>query len=258
MTDILERLSAPFPPEVVSWRVGSTTKDKARGMALAYIDARDVQDRLNAVCGVYWQVRPTWSVNGKLACEIGVKIGDEWIWRGDGAGDTDVEADKGAFSDAFKRAAVRWGIGRYLYDIDSPWVELEQKGNTHVIKQSEMHKLRAVLAGKNAPTRIEQREPPAAKPQPKGKFETVDPNGTRLGLYDTPSDWCEAMRLLLTNFESQADGLWAVNKTTAEVIREHYPDIPKWSFKGKGEFHPVAVLARMVKEATEPKMELVP
>jgi hypothetical protein len=149
MENKLQQLAAPFPPDVISWRVGSTTKDKTKGMALAYIDARDVQDRLDEVFGFGWQVRNPWSVNGKLACEIGLLFGDQWIWRGDGAGDTDVEAEKGAFSDAFKRAAVRWGIGRYLYDLDSPWVALEQKGNSYIIAPSELPKLRAVLVKKS-------------------------------------------------------------------------------------------------------------
>ena len=51
MKDIFQRLSAPFPPDRVSWRIGSTTKDKTRGMALAYIDARDVMERLDNVVG---------------------------------------------------------------------------------------------------------------------------------------------------------------------------------------------------------------
>jgi hypothetical protein len=38
-----------------------------------------------------------------------------------------VEADKGGISDAFKRAAVKWGIGRYLYDLKSPWVPCESR-----------------------------------------------------------------------------------------------------------------------------------
>jgi hypothetical protein len=48
-TPDIRALFAPFPPGRVSWRVGSTTQDKKRGMALAYIDARDVMDRLDAV-----------------------------------------------------------------------------------------------------------------------------------------------------------------------------------------------------------------
>lgn len=153
MTDVFTQLSAPFPADRVSWRVGSTTADKTRGMALAYIDARDVMDRLDAVCGPgAWQCRYP-HANGKTVCEVGIKVGDEWIWKSDGAGDTDYEAEKGALSDAFKRAAVRWGIGRYLYDLDSPWVEVEVRGKTAVIKKEEYGKLRALLERRpaNAP-----------------------------------------------------------------------------------------------------------
>lgn len=151
-------LKAHFDPAAISWRIGSTTKDKSKGMALAYIDARDVQDRLDAVCGVDgWQCRYVPMHDKKTVCEIGIRIGDAWIWKADGAGDSDVEAEKGALSDAFKRAAVRWGVGRYLYDLDSPWVELdtyEKNGTIFAkgIKAGEYAKLRALLAGKSQPT----------------------------------------------------------------------------------------------------------
>lgn len=142
---IFDELAAPFPADRVSWRVGSTTGDKTRGMALAYIDARDVMDRLDAVVGPDgWQCRYP-HANGKTVCEIGIRLNGEWVWKADGAGDTDYEAEKGALSDAFKRAAVRWGIGRYLYDLDSPWVAVEQKGKTYVIKAEEHVRLRKVL-----------------------------------------------------------------------------------------------------------------
>lgn len=131
-------LAAPFSPAVVSWRVGSMNKEKTRGMALAYIDARDVMERLDTVCGVAgWQCRYS-HANGKTVCDIGIRCGDEWIWKADGAGDSDIEAEKGALSDAFKRAAVRWGIGRYLYDLPSPWVELDEWKR---IKESERKRL---------------------------------------------------------------------------------------------------------------------
>jgi hypothetical protein len=159
MTDILAALAAPFPPYTISWRVGATNKEKTKGMALAYIDARDVQDRLNQVCGVFWQCRHSDAGGGKLACDIGIKVGEEWLWRGDGAGETEVTtegptreqqvdmAQKGAFSDAFKRAGVRWGIARYLYEIDSPWVAIERKGNSYVIAVDELPKIRRLLGG---------------------------------------------------------------------------------------------------------------
>jgi hypothetical protein len=134
--DIIERLSAPFPPDAISWRVGSTTQDKSKGMALAYIDARDAQDRLNEVCGPFgWQCRHEVSQDKRVTCHVGVRSPEtgEWVWKSDGAGETDYEGEKGSYSDSFKRACVKWGIGRYLYDCDSPWVAIEQKGKTFVI-----------------------------------------------------------------------------------------------------------------------------
>lgn len=139
--NIPDGLAAAFPPENISWRVGSTTQDKKKGMALAFIDARDVMDRLDAVCGPEnWQDR--YEFHGpRTICYLSIRIGDEWITKADGAGDSDVEAEKGAISDALKRAAVKWGVGRYLYDLASPWVEIEQFGRSYRIKESEKRKL---------------------------------------------------------------------------------------------------------------------
>jgi hypothetical protein len=148
----LADLARPFPPERVSWRVGSTTQDKKRGMALAYIDARDVMDRLDEVCGPEgWSCRYPATSGKAVLCEIAIKIGGEWVGKEDGAGDTDVEAEKGALSDAFKRAAVKWGVGRYLYDLDSPWVELEAAGKSYKIPDRERARLQAILQGKAPP-----------------------------------------------------------------------------------------------------------
>lgn len=157
MTDILKALAAPLPADAVEWRVGSTTANKDRGMALAYIDARTVQDRLADVCGALWQCEHTVSADGKkITCRIGVKIGEEWIWRSDGAGETDFEAEKGAYSDAFKRAGVKWGIGRYLYDMGAPWVAIEAMGKSFKIADSEKPRLLVLAAGGK----------PAASPPP--------------------------------------------------------------------------------------------
>ncbi|NDD83411.1 Rad52/22 double-strand break repair protein [bacterium] len=122
---VFTQLKMPFEPSRVSWRVGSTTADKSKGLALAYIDARDVMNRLDDVMGPdNWQDR--YEVHGnKTVCYLSIRCNEGWITKADAAGDSDVEAEKGAISDAFKRAAVKWGIGRYLYDIESPWVELD-------------------------------------------------------------------------------------------------------------------------------------
>lgn len=125
MENLSEALAAEFPPSSISWRAQTLTQDGKKALALAYIDARDVMERLDEVCGVAgWQCEYP-HANGKTICSIGILIDGQWIWKADGAGDTDIEASKGAISDAFKRAAVKWGIGRYLYDLGATWVPCE-------------------------------------------------------------------------------------------------------------------------------------
>lgn len=122
---MFDQLSAEFPREAISWRAQSVNKEGTKALALAYIDARDVMERLDAVVGPgNWQDRYEFS-GPRTICYLSIRVGEEWITKADGAGDTDVEAEKGAISDAFKRAAVKWGIGRYLYDLDAPWVPCE-------------------------------------------------------------------------------------------------------------------------------------
>lgn len=124
--EIFDELSAPFPIEYIEWRVGSTNKDKSKCLPLCYIDARAVMDRLDAVCGPDgWQCNYTPGAGGMVICNLGIRVDGAWLWKSDGAGQTDIEGDKGALSDALKRAAVRWGIGRYLYDLKAPWVDLK-------------------------------------------------------------------------------------------------------------------------------------
>ncbi|PCI04597.1 MAG: hypothetical protein COB78_09910 [Hyphomicrobiales bacterium] len=118
----LKHLAADFPESDIHWRAQTLTKNGDKALALAYLDARNVMDRLDDICGMDgWQDR--YEVHGaKTICYLSIKIGDEWVTKADGAGDTAVEAEKGGLSDAFKRSAVKWGIGRYLYSLDAVWV----------------------------------------------------------------------------------------------------------------------------------------
>ena len=59
-----------------------------------------------------------------MVCNLSIRVGGEWISKEDGAPFTDFEAFKGGISDALKRAAVKYGIGRYLYDAPIQWVPL--------------------------------------------------------------------------------------------------------------------------------------
>jgi len=130
----LTLLAAPFPLDDVEWKPGATTRDKTKGLAMAYISSRAVQDRLDEVCGPDgWRNEFRAGPGGGVLCGISVRAvredgTAEWITKWDGADNTDVEAVKGGLSNSMKRAAVMWGIGRYLYRIPQSWVRLDERG----------------------------------------------------------------------------------------------------------------------------------
>lgn len=144
----LQNLHAPFPPNEIEWRVGSTKADKSSGLALAYLTARHVMERLDEVCGAEnWQDR--YEFHGKRTiCYLSIRVGEEWVTKADGAGDSDVEAEKGAISDALKRAAVKWGVGRYLYSLGNTWVDVEPAGKSVRIKKAEFARLAKMMEAK--------------------------------------------------------------------------------------------------------------
>ena len=73
-------------------------------------------DRLDTVFGVDgWQTKYEY-LGGRMICNLSVQFNDTWITKSDGAGDSNIEGEKGGISDSLKRAAVLLGIGRYLYN----------------------------------------------------------------------------------------------------------------------------------------------
>jgi hypothetical protein len=97
---------------------------------LPYIDARCVQDRLDAVVGAAnWQDDYEFLPDGSVLCRLSLRLGGEWIVKADVGGPSEQpdEGDrhKAAVSDALKRAAVKWGIGRYLYRLPQQWCDFD-------------------------------------------------------------------------------------------------------------------------------------
>ena len=141
MTDEqVKALEYPFTFQEIEWRVLRVSKsDAARAQVAAYVDSRAIQNRLDAVVG-----RENWqntfesvvgNNNGTTAhiCRISIYYPErgEWITKSDGAGCTDVEPIKGGLSNAFKRAASMWGMGRYLYGLKNIWATIDEyKGIT--------------------------------------------------------------------------------------------------------------------------------
>lgn len=102
------------PPDEIKWREGP------KGSRLAYVDARYVMRVLDTLIGPgNWRCAHTAGPGNTVFCSIGIKVDGEWVEKADGAGETDIEGEKGAISDSFKRAGVRWGIGRDLYAMPS-------------------------------------------------------------------------------------------------------------------------------------------
>ena len=129
-SDLQERLSEPFAPNEIKWLPKVIRGDRA--MAIGYVDARAIMDRLDAVFGwerweSHFQVLP----NNSTICRLRVKVGDGWVEKSD-VGSPSEQPDehdrmKASFSDALKRAAIHFGIGRYLYRLPPQWVPYDAK-----------------------------------------------------------------------------------------------------------------------------------
>lgn len=110
-------------------KIQKVPKDWKKGVCVAYIDARDVMNRLDEVCNIGNRQNKFYEVKGKVFCEIGIKIDNEWIWKWDSGAleendNVDTETtSKGESSDAFKRAAVQRGIGRFLYTLPVQYID---------------------------------------------------------------------------------------------------------------------------------------
>lgn len=128
-TPNLRRLQHYFSNADIEWKPVTFTKDRRRAMAVPYVTNRAIMDRLDLVCGPEnWCNQFTQGPDGGVLCGLSVRVGDEWITKWDGASNTEVEAVKGGLSSSMRRAAVQWGIGRYLYRMPAQWVSIDERG----------------------------------------------------------------------------------------------------------------------------------
>lgn len=115
-----DELRRPFGDGEVQWRVDQVLNWQS-GMhvrLLAYIDARAAMERLDRACTpAGWSDSYTAGPQGGVMCTLSLKAGGEWVSKQDVGENTKIEATKGGVSDAFKRACVKWGLGRNLYAI---------------------------------------------------------------------------------------------------------------------------------------------
>lgn len=196
MQEKLAQLRAPLPSKSIAWRVGAIKADKTKGQALPYLTPRVIQDLLDTVIGAEnWRnsfVSSPLGENASLTATLEILVNGHWVGKSDGAHlDTfsDVsnqkeKAIKGAYGDAFKRAAVMWGIGRYLYDFSMPWVDLNENQYlastprlpAHLLPETEQNAAKASTSSSSATNDTKELVVPVAAPAarlPEAKPEPV-------------------------------------------------------------------------------------
>ena len=137
MNDLLKKLREPFRKEELEFRVGATNNDKSMGLALAYVQARAIQNRLDELFGVDGWTASYKEISAGFICSLSIKINDRWVTKEDGAGMTEYESVKGGISNAFKRVASSgFGIGRYLYNAKKNWYPIRQQGRGYVFTET--------------------------------------------------------------------------------------------------------------------------
>ena len=171
-TTDLRRLRDHFTPADIEWKPITISKKTNKGLAASYITNRAIMERLDDVVGPEnWRndFRP--GPSGGVVCGLAIRVvredgTSEWIAKWDGAENTDIEAVKGGLSNAMRRAAVQWGIGRYLYDVPSQWVPVDDYGK--FVQEPRLP--REFLPVERQPERAQ-----AARPAPRAEPERREP-----------------------------------------------------------------------------------
>ena len=137
--EIMKALATPFAADEVKFKPQVIRGNRA--LALAYVDARAIQDRLDEVLGVEgWQDEYTPLPDGSVVCRLQIRLGQEWITKMDVGSPSEQPGGgdrlKAAFSDALKRAAVKFGVGRYLYRLPQIWCDYDQQKKQFLRKPS--------------------------------------------------------------------------------------------------------------------------
>ena len=121
----LSELKESLDIEDIDFRIQSINKG-GYATILAYKDARVDMKRLDEVCSPNGWQRDHKELKGNIYCGVGIKAGEDWIWKWDCGSESFTEKEKGESSDSFKRACFNWGIGIELYSYPVIQVKLNQ------------------------------------------------------------------------------------------------------------------------------------
>jgi hypothetical protein len=181
--EIEEALARPFSAEEVRFKPQTISGNRA--LAVAFVDARVIMDRLDEVVGVDgWTDDYQRLDSGEVVCRLSVRLNGEWLTKvdvGGQSGQPDAgDRVKSAFSEALKRAAVKWGVARYLYRLPMTWCDYDPQrrqfvrppqlpawalpggGKAAAAKSAEPEK----APGSEAPAGVPQKPAPAPRKSP--------------------------------------------------------------------------------------------
>jgi hypothetical protein len=154
---IVAALRAPFPAEAVKWKVQTNPREgKDLALVVAYLDARDVAGRLDDATGGDWwddYSIPQRGGEDSLECRLTVC----GLTRVDVGKVEDARDTKDLYSDAFKRAGVKFGIGAFLYRFPTVYAKAKQFGKTWSLTddaRADLAALTDALPARAAPPRL--------------------------------------------------------------------------------------------------------
>lgn len=231
---LMKALAAPFDPSEVRFKPAVVTGNRA--LALVYVDARVIQDRLDEVLGVIgWQDDYECLPDGSVVCRLRIRVGGEWLTKVDVGGPSEQpdEGDrrKAAFSDALKRAAVKFGVGRYLYRLPSQWADYDPK-KKQFVRTPPLPE--SALPVRQEPKPAPQPAAPApAKKQPAARPAAKQP-AAKAAAHGLPADGAELQRRL-SDYDARlaAQGLCKPGDllkrvAQAGVQKGYDPDLSTW------------------------------
>lgn len=132
--DIWARIAAPLPEGCIAWRQDgrAMARDgKFFARFVCYVEANTVRERLDSVVPGEWdltlQELPTLATDDaeEPSCSFKARLQILGVIREDVGSGKDY---KQAATDAFKRSAVRFGIGHELYAFEQNWVQVDGDG----------------------------------------------------------------------------------------------------------------------------------
>lgn len=150
LESVLTELTRPFNPDEIRWRVQSYSEKSGKALVIPYLDARNIQERLDEVVPGEWEIRfrreslsgpgyiaghvvyASLTVCGVTREDVGSSVIPNTMSMQGGShfqrlNDNQLDP-KTATSDSVKRAGAQFGIGRYLWRMDKP-VFIDAKGN---------------------------------------------------------------------------------------------------------------------------------